>query len=98
MIDIIGEITDILEYHVEIEDLGERAGDVPANYASAEKLMAVTNWRPQVSLHEGLRRESSGSAIGRSDARRLHFRRAVWYLKTPAAPHASTAAHTSGAT
>ncbi len=56
MIDIISEITDILEYHVEIEDLGERAGDVPATYASSEKLAAATGWRAQVSLHEGLER------------------------------------------
>ena len=56
MIDIIGEITDILEYHVEIEDLGERAGDVPAMYASSAKLAAATGWRPQVDLHEGLAR------------------------------------------
>ena len=45
MIDVIGEITDILEYHVEIEDLGERAGDIPANYASSKKLAEATGWR-----------------------------------------------------
>ena len=56
MLDIIGEITDILEYHVEIEDLGQRAGDVPANYASSQRIMDATDWRPQVPLHEGLRR------------------------------------------
>jgi len=56
IIDIIGEITDILEYHVEIEDLGERAGDVPATYASSAKLAAATGWRAQVGLHDGLRR------------------------------------------
>jgi UDP-glucose 4-epimerase len=56
MIDIISEITDILEYHVEIGDLGERAGDVPATYASSEMLAAATGWRAQVSLHEGLQR------------------------------------------
>jgi UDP-glucose 4-epimerase len=56
MIDIIGEITDILEYHVEIEDLGERAGDVPANYASAAKLAAATGWSARVELREGLER------------------------------------------
>jgi UDP-glucose 4-epimerase len=56
MIDVIGEITDILEYHVDIEDLGERPGDVHALYAWSEKLAAATGWRAQVSLHEGLRR------------------------------------------
>ena len=56
IIDVLGEITDILEYHVEIEDLGERAGDVPATYASSDKLAAATGWRAQVALHEGLER------------------------------------------
>lgn len=56
MIDVVGEITDILEYHVDIEDLGERPGDVPALYAWSEKLAAATGWRAQVPLHEGLRR------------------------------------------
>lgn len=56
ILDVIGDITDILEYHVEIEDLGARAGDVPANYAWSQKLMAATGWRPQVELHEGLER------------------------------------------
>jgi UDP-glucose 4-epimerase len=56
MSDVISEITDILEYHVEIADLGERAGDVPATYASSEKLAAATGWRAQVDLHDGLGR------------------------------------------
>ena len=56
IIDIISEITDILEYHVEIDDLGERAGDVPANYASAAKLAAATGWRARLDLREGLER------------------------------------------
>ena len=56
MIDVIGDITDILEYHVDIEDLGERPGDVHALYAWSEKLAAATGWRAQVPLHEGLRR------------------------------------------
>ncbi|MDP9236968.1 MAG: NAD-dependent epimerase/dehydratase family protein [Chloroflexota bacterium] len=54
MIDVVGEITDILEYHVELEDLGERAGDVAASYAWSEKLAAATGWRAQVPLHDGL--------------------------------------------
>ena len=56
ILDVIGDITDILEYHVEIEDLGARAGDVPATYASSAKLAAVTGWRAQVPLREGLER------------------------------------------
>lgn len=54
MIDVVGEITDILEYHVEMEDLGERAGDVAATYAWSEKLADATGWRAEVPLHEGL--------------------------------------------
>jgi len=56
MIDVVGEITDILEYHLAIEDLGERPGDVTALYAWSEKLAAATGWRAQVSLHDGLQR------------------------------------------
>jgi UDP-glucose 4-epimerase len=56
VVDIIGHITRILEYHVEIEDLGERPGDVPASYAWSQKLTQATNWRAQVDLPEGLRR------------------------------------------
>ena len=56
MIDVIREITDIAGYDVPIEDLGERAGDVPATYASSAKLVAATSWRAQVGLREGLER------------------------------------------
>ena len=56
IIDVLGLVTDILEYHVGIEDLGERAGDVPATYASSEKIAAATGWRAQVGLREGLER------------------------------------------
>ena len=55
-IDLVREIADIVGREVEIEDLGERAGDVEATYASSEKLIATTGWRPQVSLREGLER------------------------------------------
>jgi UDP-glucose 4-epimerase len=56
IIDVLGEITDILEYRVDIEDLGERAGDVPATYASSDKIAAATGWRARVGLREGLER------------------------------------------
>jgi UDP-glucose 4-epimerase len=56
MIDIVHEITSIAGYDVPIEDLGERAGDVPATYASSAKLAAATGWCPQVTLREGLER------------------------------------------
>jgi nucleoside-diphosphate-sugar epimerase len=55
-IDVLREIMDIAGSEVPIEDLGERAGDVPANYASSEKLRAATGWRAQVGLREGLER------------------------------------------
>ncbi len=56
MIDVLGLITDILEYHVDVEDLGERAGDVAASYAWSQKLADATGWRAQVPLREGLQR------------------------------------------
>ncbi|HXH20475.1 MAG TPA: NAD-dependent epimerase/dehydratase family protein [Dehalococcoidia bacterium] len=54
--DIVQKVTDILGYSVPIRDLGERPGDVPANYATSEKLRKATRWRPLVGLDEGLRR------------------------------------------
>ena len=56
MIDIVDEIAGIIGRDVEIEDRGERAGDVEATYASSEKLAAATGWRAQVPLREGLER------------------------------------------
>ena len=56
IIDLVNEILDITGPQVEIEDLGERTGDVHASYASSEKLLRETSWRPQVSLREGLER------------------------------------------
>lgn len=55
-IDLVRAIMDIAGYEVPIKDLGERPGDVPANYASSKKLMAATNWRAQLTLREGLER------------------------------------------
>jgi UDP-glucose 4-epimerase len=54
--DIIQHVTDIVGYPVPINDLGERPGDVAANYATSEKLRKATGWQPRVSLEEGLRR------------------------------------------
>lgn len=56
MIDIVHQITSITGYDVPIEDLSERAGDVPATYASSAKLAAATGWHPRVELREGLER------------------------------------------
>jgi UDP-glucose 4-epimerase len=56
MIDVIDEIAGIVGREPQIADLGERPGDVPASYASSEKLRAATGWRAQVPLREGLER------------------------------------------
>jgi UDP-glucose 4-epimerase len=54
MIDVIEQISDIVGREPRIDDLGERPGDVPANYASSQKLRDATGWRAQISLREGL--------------------------------------------
>ncbi len=54
--DVIDEIFKIVGYEVPIDDLGERKGDVKANYASSQKLHKATGWQAKVSLTEGLKR------------------------------------------
>jgi UDP-glucose 4-epimerase len=54
--EVIQIVTDILGHALRIDDLGERAGDVPALYATSARLRAATGWRAQVGLEEGLRR------------------------------------------
>ena len=56
VIDIVHAVFRILGYEVPLDDLGERPGDVPASYASSQKLREQTGWHPQVDLEEGLRR------------------------------------------
>lgn len=56
VIDIVHTVSRILGYEVPIDDLGERPGDVPASYASSEKLREQLGWRAEVGLEEGLRR------------------------------------------
>jgi UDP-glucose 4-epimerase len=56
VIDVVNTLSDILGYKVEINDLGERAGDVAATYASSAKLHQATGWKAKVGLEEGLRR------------------------------------------
>jgi len=56
MIDVIAQISEIVGREPRIDDLGERPGDVPANYASSQKLRDATGWRAQVGLREGLAR------------------------------------------
>lgn len=56
VIDIVNKIFAIVGYKVPVEDLGKRAGDVPANYTSAEKIKKELSWEAEVSLEEGLKR------------------------------------------
>ena len=53
--DIATKIFDIVGYTVPIENLGERAGDVPSLYTSAEKIQKELGWRAKCSLEEGLK-------------------------------------------
>ena len=54
--EVLQSVTDIVGRPLRIDDLGERAGDVPALYASSERLRKATGWRAEVGLEEGLRR------------------------------------------
>ena len=56
VIDVIETVFRILGYRVPLDDLGERAGDLPAYYASSEKLRTQLGWKAEVDLEEGLRR------------------------------------------
>ena len=53
---VIDKIFQIVGYDVSIEDLGERPGDVEANYASGEKLKKAVGWSAKVDLTEGLKK------------------------------------------
>ncbi|MCH7765581.1 MAG: NAD-dependent epimerase/dehydratase family protein, partial [Acidobacteria bacterium] len=56
VMDVIETVATILKQEPQIDDLGERAGDIEASYASSEKLRTELGWEPQVELEEGLRR------------------------------------------
>jgi len=67
IIDVVNIISDILGYEgtsfgpagqnkLEVEDKGERAGDVMATYASSKKLEEKTGWKAEIPLEEGLRK------------------------------------------
>jgi len=56
IIDVINKLSDILGYTLEVEDLGDRPGDVRSNYASSQKLKESTGWSAQTDLNEGLRK------------------------------------------
>lgn len=52
--DVVETIFEIVGYKVEIKDLGQRTGDAHATYASSQKLIQKTAWRPKISLRDGL--------------------------------------------
>lgn len=56
VIDVVRRIFQIVGYEVEIEDKGERKGDVPSLVASAGKIRKELGWSPKVNLEEGLRK------------------------------------------
>ncbi len=56
VMDVIETVASILQQEPQIDDLGERPGDIEASYASSEKLRTELGWEPQVDLEEGLRR------------------------------------------
>ncbi len=56
VVEIINSLSEILGYPLEMEDLGERAGDVHSLYASSELLQSKTKWRPRYDLQNGLKK------------------------------------------
>lgn len=54
--DVLRGVAEILGHDLQIDDLGERPGDVPALYAASDRLRDATGWRAKVSLREGLER------------------------------------------
>lgn len=54
--EVVETLRKILGYDLKVKDLGVRAGDVPANYASSKLLETTTGWRAKVSLEEGLKK------------------------------------------
>lgn len=54
--DVVEMIFEIVGYIVPIDDLGKRAGDVHANYASSQKLKKAVSWKAKIDLKEGLKR------------------------------------------
>lgn len=56
IIDIVNVLSDILKHPLKTEDKGERAGDVPALYASPALIEKAVGWKAEVDLEEGLRK------------------------------------------
>ncbi len=54
--EVLQAVTDIIGRPLRIDDLGDRVGDVPALYASSQRLREATGWQAKVGLEEGLRR------------------------------------------
>jgi UDP-glucose 4-epimerase len=47
-------VTDVIGHPLRVDDLGERPGDVPALYATSERLRKATGWQAKVPLEDGL--------------------------------------------
>lgn len=54
VIEVVKTLEKILGYKIETLDLGERPGDVPANFASSAKFKKATGWKPKYTLKMGL--------------------------------------------
>ncbi len=54
--EVLDAVSGIIGAPLRIDDLGERPGDVPALYASSERLHRATGWHTEVGLKEGLQR------------------------------------------
>ena len=54
--DVISEICKVVGYEVPLKNLGKRAGDVSANFASSEKIQKIVGWQANVTIIEGLKR------------------------------------------
>jgi UDP-glucose 4-epimerase len=54
--DVLKAVEAILGTRLQIDDRGERPGDVPALYASSQRLREATGWQAKVGLDEGLER------------------------------------------
>lgn len=52
--EVVNVIGEILGKELKIKDLGERPGDVPANFAYSKLLEKKTGWRAKYTLKEGL--------------------------------------------
>jgi len=54
--DVLDNIFKLVGYEVEINDLGERAGDAKATYASSKKIEEAFGWRAKTDLPLGLKK------------------------------------------